>query len=82
MELIREEKNSHIQIVKNPPYTIFGNSGFAPQHFRICFEGDGLKEIIKHMRPHEDLIVTVYAGNKASKFEISDTHRHYEGVKK
>jgi len=58
------------------PYCVIASPSL-PQSTGCFLQGDALKKICEQMREGEDLRITFYAGNKATKFEIVDTHKKY-----
>jgi hypothetical protein len=65
-----------IKQYKDFPYCVIG-SPHIPESIGCFLRGDALKKIVEQMREGEDLRITFFAGNKATKFEIIDTHKKY-----
>ncbi len=61
-------------------YTIMDHTSLRQPSFSILLFGEGLRNILKHMRDGEDLRITLWKDNNTtySSFGIVDTHYRYK----
>jgi hypothetical protein len=67
-----KEENKEIKQYKDFPYCLVGSS-CIPDSFHITLEGKGIKAIAKLLKDEDLLHITLFAGSKATKWEISES---------